>query len=231
MVRVGSLGSIVARNNRRIAERHPLGANPIDLADVPWHESMVAAWPDIRAEWDAFVVADGRLPHIGAVLRESQGNDGPWRAGILTSGRRTTELARTSFPRTLVALRSIPGLRAALWSLFEPGTELPEHCGPNHGVLRYHLCVVSHGSTALEVAGRTTPYVEGAGLLFDDTAPHRAWNRGDRARVTLFCEVDRPLPLPDRLANRGTQQLMALDPRRRRAIATADEWHAALNPY
>ena len=38
-----------------------------------------------------------------------------------------------------------------LWSVLDPGSELPEHVGPNAGVLRYHLGVRCGQDAALAV--------------------------------------------------------------------------------
>jgi beta-hydroxylase len=194
------------------------------------HDRLADRFDVIRAEWDAFATAGGRLPRIEQILGEHQGNDGAWRAGLLVAHGRPVPALAVQFPATVAALRWFPGLRSALWSVLEPGTELPEHAGRNAGVLRYHFGVVCEDDTALRVAGTVIPYCEGRGVLFDDTAPHAAWNRGSTARVTLFCEVLRPLPAPTSWLNRATQHLLALDHRYRLAPSRAGEWHAALNP-
>lgn len=220
------LARVVGGNNARI-ERVALdrGApNPRPTAGLGWNAELERAWPAIRAEWDGFADGGGRLPRIEEVIDEHQGNAGPWRAGLLVArGRPATELAR-SFPVTVAALARVPGLWSALWSVMEPGTELPEHRGPNAGVLRYHLGVRCPEGAALEVCGRVVPYEDGVGILFDDTAPHAAWNRAAAERVTLFVEVLRPLPPWDGWRNRRVQALVALDPRYRRAAGRADRW-------
>lgn len=223
------LGPVVEANNaraRRVAlDRHE--PNPRSLRSGHWNDRLTAAFPAMRAEWDAFAATD-RLPHIADLISEDQGNEGAWRAGLLVSRGRPIGLAER-FPVTMAALAEVTGLWSALWSVLEPGTELPEHDGPNAGVLRYHLGVDCGADSALEVAGVVTPYRDGEGILFDDTALHAAWNRGDRPRVTLFCEVLRPLPRVAAVANRGVQELIALDPRYRQAPARAREWDRALN--
>jgi beta-hydroxylase len=222
------LGALVVANNDRMRERSlDHGApNPRDLAGCEWNRRLEAAWPDIRAEWDAFA-ASGELPLIEELIDEHQGNEGEWRAGLLVSkGRPATRLAER-FPLTLLALEQVPGLWSGLFSVMAPGTELHEHQGPNAGVLRYHLPIASNPAAALEVEGTVVPYVEGHGILFDDTRPHAAWNRGDAVRVTLFLEVLRPAPAGVALANAVVQRVIALDPRYRRAPRRADDWAAA----
>lgn len=225
------LGGAIAANNpvvRRFDAEH---RNPRPLDEVAWHGEVTRRYDHIRSEWDAFAAAGGRLPRIEQLLGEDQGNDGGWRAGLVVSAGRPVRPLATRFPATVAALGCIPGLRFALWSFFEPGVELPEHQGPNAGVLRYHLVVVEDGGSALQVAGTTVPYRAGTGILFDDTAPHAAWNRGTTPRITLMCEVLRPLPRPASTVNALVQAGRAIDGRFRRAPARAAEWDHALNPH
>lgn len=221
----------VAANNDRL-RRSEVGqglANPRALRGFAWNDRLEAGHAEVRAEWDRFTADGGRLPRIEEVIGEDQGNEGAWRAGILVSrGRPATDLAER-FPTTLGLLADVPGLWSALWSVLEPGTELLEHVGPNAGVLRYHLGVRCGPASGLRVGDVTVPYRDGCGILFDDTVPHEAWNRGDEPRVTLFLEVLRPAPGLRGTANRAVQHLLALDPRYRRAPARADAWHHALN--
>ena len=92
-------------------------------------------------------------------------------------------------------------------------------------MLRYHLGVRCGDEAALRIGDLVVPYRDGEAVLFDDTVPHSAWNRGPLRRVTLFGEVERPLPATARWANRAVQSLIALDPRYRDAPARAIEWH------
>lgn len=225
-----ALGPLLAANNARIGRRalDRDQTNPRPLAGVEWNRRLEAGQPAIRAEWEAFCGRGGQLPRIEDVVAEDQGNDGTWRMGLLVHQGRPVALA-PRFPQTIALLQQVPGLWSALFSVLEPGAELPEHVGPNAGVLRYHLGIACPPDTALRVAGTTTPYRDGHGILFDDTAPHAAWNRSDRPRTTLFCEVLRPLPTAERIANRAVQAILAQDHRYKDAPARAEGWDAALN--
>lgn len=222
------MGAVLAKNNdlvrRHAADR--FDPNPRRIDECGWHRSLAKAYPAIRDEWDAFEAAQRALPLIEDLIDEHQGNIGEWRAGLLVSrGRPATALA-TSFPATLAALAEVPGLWSALWSVLEPGAEIPDHVGPNAGVLRYHLGIDCGDDAALLIGSDLHPYRDGQGILFDDTQPHAAWNHGPRRRVTLFLEVIRPVNGPARLANAGFQRLLAADPRYRRAPGRADAWQA-----
>jgi beta-hydroxylase len=223
------LGGIVMANNARIRSIDADRENPRPLQDLEWHRSMAGAWPSIRSEWDRFERSGGRLPLIEELIDEHQGNEGPWRAGLLVSRGRPCDPLADRFPATLNALRSIPGLRSALWSQLDAGTELPEHTGPNAGMLRYHLGVRCGVDAGLCVDGTVVPYRDGEGVLFDDTVPHSAWNRGTEPRVTLFCEVERPLPPWPTAANRAVQVAISMDPRYRRAPRRARELQRELD--
>jgi beta-hydroxylase len=224
------IGAGVRINNARVRAADPITDNPRDPSRYAWHHALVAAFDDIRSEWDSFAAAGGRLPHIEDVLGEHQGNVGPWRVGLLVNRGVPCAEAQPLFPKTLAALADVEGLQAALWSVIEAGTELTEHCGPNAGVLRYHLGVDCPAGSALRVGDLVVPYEDRVGILFDDTARHAAWNRSDRTRVTLFAEIVRPLDGVAALGNRLTQRLLEADARRRDIGRRAAEWHAALNP-
>lgn len=220
------LGTVVARNNVRV-RRHATDrflANPRSLEGVAWNERLEAAHPAIRVEWDAYVERGGGLPLIEDLIDEHQGNTGEWRAGLLISkGKPATALA-DRFPATMTALGGVPGLWSALWSVLAPGAHLPEHVGPNAGVLRYHLGVDCGTAARLRIGDATVSYLDGRGILFDDTEPHEAWNDGSLPRVTLFCELLRPIDGLARYGNSLVQRLIALDPRYRRAPERADGW-------
>ncbi len=220
------LGAALSNNNDRV-RRHAVdrfAPNPRDLTTCVWNDLLESAYPVIRAERDAFVADGALLPPIEDLILEDQGNDGVWRAGLLvSSGRPATELAR-QFPQTIDALRAVPGLWSGLFSVLEPGASLPEHAGPNAGVLRYHLGIDCGADAARQVGDITVPYCDGVGILFDDTEAHAAWNRGSTARVTLFLEIIRPVNGPSRWANALVQRLLGFDPRYRRAAGRADRW-------
>jgi hypothetical protein len=231
------LGAVVTANNERV-RRHATDAtqpNPRPLAGCAWNAELEAAWPDLRAEWDAFAASGGRLPRIEDLIHESQGNEGTWRAGLLVSRGRPVDALADRFPTTQAALARVPGLWSALWSELEPGASLHEHVGPNAGVLRYHLGIDCGDYAALRVGDVEVPYRDGHGILFDDTAPHAAWNHGPRSRITLVPRGAAPRarrrrpgqplraadarprsPLPQRPATRG-----------RMAPRVDGRWHTA----
>ncbi|MFZ4667764.1 MAG: aspartyl/asparaginyl beta-hydroxylase domain-containing protein [Microthrixaceae bacterium] len=220
---------LLGLNNALVARGSGDEANPRPVDDLLWNQRLVERAPELRAEWFRFRTAGGRLPRIEDVLGEHQGNTEVWGAGLLWSRGRPAGPLLDRFPLTVDALRQVPGLRSALWSVLAPGTELPEHTGPDAGVLRYHLGIDCPPHCALRVGDVEVPYRDGVGILFDDTAPHAAWNRSSVERVTLFCEIERPVGWPASAVNRLTHALLALDPRYGVAPDRATAWDRSLN--
>jgi len=225
------VGDLVSWNNSLVrAHASDRDApNPRPLEGVTWNAALEAAYPVLRAEWDAFADAGGRLPRMEELIDEHQGNEGAWHAGLLISRGRVVPGLADRFPQTVAALDQIPHLWSALFSVLDPGAQLHEHVGPNAGMLRYHLGIDCGADAALVVRGETVPYRDGVGILFDDTEPHAAWNHGPAPRVTLFCEAIRPVDGAARFANAAVQRILALDPRFRRAPVRAAEWERTLN--
>lgn len=221
---------IVRSNNRRIERVDRGSPNPRPVDGLEWHRRLSAAHSAIRGEWDRFADGGGSLPVIEAIIGEHQGNEGWWGAGLLVANGRVLPAMRDRFPVTTAALSGIPGLRSALWSELGAGARIPTHAGPNAGVLRYHLGIRCGDDTALRVGEVVVPYRDGEGVLFDDTTPHEAWNRDSTPRVTLFCELYRPLPGLTGLANLLVQRVISLDARYREAPERAAEWDRVLNP-
>lgn len=220
---------LLGLNNALVGRQSGDQRNPLPVDDLEWNRRLVGSAPELRDEWFRFRTSGGRLPRIEDVLGEHQGNTEVWGAGLLWSRGRPAGPLLDRFPRTVEALRQVPGLRSALWSVLAPGTELPEHTGPDSGVLRYHLGIDCPPHCALRVGDVEVAYRDDVGILFDDTAPHAAWNRSSMERVTLFCEIERPVGQPARFVNRATHALLALDPRYRAAPDRAAAWDRSLN--
>ena len=67
-------------------------------------------------------------------------------------------------------------------------------------------------SCGIEVNGETYHWKEGQTVVFDDTFEHEAWNNSDEARVVLFIDVERPLPIWLVPMNKFMLRLIATSP-------------------
>lgn len=98
-------------------------------------------------------------------------------------------------PQTVALLRSIPGIKAAMFAELPPGGKLVRHRDPYAGSLRYHLGLVTPGSDDcyISVDGETYSWRDGVPVMFDETFIHYAENKTGSNRLILFCDVERPL--------------------------------------
>ena len=227
-----SVLTLLERNNARIRRIDLDRSNPRPTHGLPWYRSLASSYPEMRQEWDAFTDAGGDLPLIEDVLGFPDQNQGSyWKlAPIVSQGRPVRPVTR-AFPATTAALRAVPGLRSACWSVLGPGGWIPEHVGENAGCLRL-LFSVDGGGAHFSVARTTIPCIDGEGLLFDDTVVHAADNPASQPRVVILCDILRPLPGLAALQNRLTQQaLHHLTPAYRRSASRASERFRGRNPH
>jgi beta-hydroxylase len=104
--------------------------------------------------------------------------------------------AKTTCPRTVSLLESIPTIKGAMFASLPPGGRLVRHRDPYAGSLRYHLGLVtpkSPGECHIFVDGQSYTWHDGEDLLFDETYIHHAENTTNDTRIILFCDVERPL--------------------------------------
>ena len=117
-------------------------------------------------------------------------------------------------PETAAALREIPGLTTAFYSILGPHKHLPAHGGPYKGVLRYHLALKVPGppdACRIRVGDDVRSWVEGKSLVFDDVNEHEAWNDTDGTRVVLFVDFVRPLAGTAKWVNAAIKYMKSRD--------------------
>ncbi len=116
-------------------------------------------------------------------------------------------------PNTNRLLKSIPGMKTAMFSILAPDTHIREHFGLYKGVLRYHLGLIVPQPASLcriRVGPDTRSWAEGRSLIFDDRYPHEVWNDARSHRTVLFVDFVRPLPWPLSLINRGVIWILSM---------------------
>ena len=133
-----------------------------------------------------------------------------WRVFFLEALGRKIESNRKKLPKTSRLLDQIPNLFQAQLSRLEPEKSVPVHASPYNGYLRYHL--------ALEVPRADPPYmiigdqkldwIEGKGVLIDDTYDHEVINKCSEPRTVLIVDIDRPTNLAGRLVARAVNFIL-----------------------
>nr|WP_206370500.1 aspartyl/asparaginyl beta-hydroxylase domain-containing protein [Solimonas marina] len=101
-------------------------------------------------------------------------------------------------PRTIELLRQTPSVKAAMFTVLQPHSNLGEHRDPFAGSLRYHLGLVTPNSDdcAIWVDGNKYAWRDGQDVVFDETYVHSAKNDTDQYRIILFCDIERPMKGP-----------------------------------
>lgn len=192
---------------RRIENRiHAREPRPIfDAAEFPWAQELESRHPYIRKEAELIMEEWERITNYNSILptQRSLYQDEHWKAFFLVIGGKKVPHHKMLCPETSAALKHIPGLVNAFFSIFRPGTVIPAHRGPYAGILRYHLgVVIPEGDLGIRVDGKEHRWQEGKSFLFDDSFTHEAWNKSDKTRVVLFADFVRPLPHPLRFWNK-----------------------------
>lgn len=207
--------SVLARSFMRVvawAERlnlrcARLGNPPFyDPATFPWVAGLEREWRTIRAELERVLARQADLPPFQAIATEvaSITQDSHWKTFLLTAYGLTSEWNIRLCPETWRIVQAVPGLKTAMFSIFEPGKHLPPHRGPYNGVLRLHLGLIvpePQEKIGIRVGGHVCRWQEGKALIFDDAYEHEAWNHAEQTRVVLFLDFVKPLRFPANLVN------------------------------
>lgn len=171
------------------------------------------AWPEIRAEALALLKDLEKVPTIQQVEDESgclsSYTPHNWRQLWLWSLGERAEANCARCPATVRALKQVPGVAQAYFSLLDPEKAVAAHSGHYAGFLRYHLGVIvaAKNPPQLRVHDQLHTWAEGEGLLFDDTREHEVFNSCAEPRVVLVLDVQRPMPLRQRLAHRAVSTM------------------------
>lgn len=203
------------------APRTPSGDPVLFEDDFGFRREMEAAFEAILAEWRA-LPAEMLVEH-----RDDGYAQGSWaQYGLYGAGLRVPRLC-ARFPRLDAALRRVPNLYTAAFSIVGPRSRLTAHCGEDRSLLRAHLPLVIPPGSGFVVGGATIAWEPGKTLVFDDTLPHAAWNDHPTVAKVLVLIDFRP---PHRLAQgfRGGASQAARD--RARYLAMYPEWSAEAVP-
>lgn len=187
----------------------------IPTEGLPWVSEIEAAAPEIVRELKA-VQQSTRIPAFQMISREQAEltRDNRWKTYFLYGMGNRNEENCERCPATDAAVRRIPGMKTAMFSILSPRKKIPAHRGPYNGILRYHLGLVvpEPNRCAIRVGHETRRWAEGKSLLFDDTYEHEVMNDSEQERVVLFVDVVRPLPWPFSALNEATLEAIRRSP-------------------
>ncbi|HWW11280.1 MAG TPA: aspartyl/asparaginyl beta-hydroxylase domain-containing protein [Brevundimonas sp.] len=225
-------GGAIRHIEALIARTSPVGdSHFFDPALFPWTSALEAAHPDIVRELATLTANLDEVPGFEVIStdQEKLTNDGRWKTYFFRGYGVDFPDNCQACPRTWSALRKIPRMTTAFFSILEPMKRIPPHRGPYKGVLRYHLGLVvprAAENAWLDVGGERRHWRAGGSLVFDDSFVHSAGNDTDQIRVVLFVDFVRPLPFPVSLLNELVIGLISRSPYVREAKQNYDDWRA-----
>lgn len=215
----------------RLNLRYAAHGNPpvFPTETFPWARRLEAEWRLIRGELDGILDRRGALPAFHEIASEvrSISADADWKTFLLYGYGTRSEAAVRRCPETWRLIQGIPGLKSAMFSIFEPGKHLPAHRGPYNGVLRFHLGLMvpdAPETVGIRILDRVYRWREGEALIFDDAYEHEAWNHSDQVRVVLFVDFEKPLRFPASLTNKAILGLAPFTPYVREGAKAQRAW-------
>jgi ornithine lipid ester-linked acyl 2-hydroxylase len=195
----------------------------------PWVTEIEEQWLAIRGELDRVLLRKTELPSVQDISADaaSINQDAGWKMFLLVAYGVKSRPNIDACPDTWRIVQRIPGLKTAMFSIFEPGKRLPAHRGPYNGVLRLHLGLIipePREKSALRVGDQIYHWQEGRAVIFDDAYEHEAWNGTDSARVILFVDFVKPLRFPANLLNALLLNLAIFTPFIRESYENLRKW-------
>jgi aspartyl/asparaginyl beta-hydroxylase (cupin superfamily) len=195
----------------------------------PWVAGIEENWMRIRGELDRVLVRRDEFPNIQEITVDARSitDDAGWKIFLLVAYGIKSERNIALCPETWRIVQNVPGLKTAMFSIFQPGKRLPPHRGPYNGVLRLHLglLVPQHDADlGIRIGSEKRSWSEGRVLVFDDAYEHEAWNETDKPRVVLFVDFERPLRFPANMINRILLRLALLTPYLREGSNNLRRW-------
>lgn len=209
-----SLSGLITRTHQRLNQwfRKTAGGDKRPVVfdidkTMPELREIEKAFPEIRREFLAASKQVAVMPtfHELDPLQRGISATTPhdWRMFYLYAMGDTAEENAALCPATIAALRKIPHLFQASFSILDPGKSIPEHSGPYFGYLRYHLGieVPAEDPPSIRIRDHVHTWQEGESILFDDSWDHEVINNSTERRVVLIVDVLRPMPRRQHLAN------------------------------
>ena len=222
--------SIVAAAERLNLRCSKVGNPPVyDNATFPWAAEIEREWHLIRAELEPILARRADLPNFHDISTDvaTISTDNRWKTFFLAGYGLSSEQNIKQCPETWRIVQKIPGLKTAMFSIFEPGKHLPAHRGPYNGVLRLHLGLIVPGpqeKIGIRVEKTINHWEEGKALIFDDAYEHEAWNHTEHTRVVLFVDFVKPMRFPGNLVNWLLLNMAVFTPFIREGLDNHKEW-------
>jgi ornithine lipid ester-linked acyl 2-hydroxylase len=161
----------------------------------PDSDKLENNWQVIAHELKELMNRNTALPRFHEVDKANHKisfDEGPaWKAVVLKAYDGWFTKNCSDFPETYELLKDMPEVSTAMFSILEPGVNIPAHTGKFSGIYRYHLAlaVPQHGECYINVNGVPYYWKQGEGILFNDTYLHYVKNDSSEYRIVLFLDI------------------------------------------
>jgi beta-hydroxylase len=194
--------------NRFLARQSRIGTQVFfNENQVPGLDILSSNWTVIRAEAQALMADRESVPPLGKVSPDHRriASTSQWKSFFFTGYGYHAMANRARCPRTAALVDQVPGVVVAFFSIFEPGTRVPEHFGVTKAILNVHLGLIVPKDAEhcrIRVDGEERSWAPGEYLIFDETYQHEVFNDTAEPRVVLFLQVMRPMRWRGRMLGR-----------------------------
>ena len=138
---------------------------------------------------------NGENNYIGSDIQVgSDGKQKGWRFFMLTAGSDVSEAAKRLCPKTLELIQKHPQILSSGISILPGKVSIPQHVGYYKGILRYMLPIIvpkNRENVYICLNDQKLVWEEGVSVVFDDTYPHKVYNKTDETRVVLYMDIER----------------------------------------
>ena len=199
---------VVGLFNNLVKLTHIHHTSVFNADDFDEHHIIKKDWKKIQQEALELYSKKDELMNMSDIAKgfftKIDKEKGTWKVFIIKWYDKTVTTALNLAPETCKIIDQCPNIRAAMFSMLEPGKYIPEHKGPFKGCLRYHLGLKipkDRENCYIEVDDVKYHWREGGGLVFDDTYKHSVFNNTDEPRIILFIDIVRPMNYPMKKIN------------------------------
>ncbi|MBI3447672.1 MAG: aspartyl/asparaginyl beta-hydroxylase domain-containing protein [Acidobacteria bacterium] len=167
---------------------------------VPWMPRLEAGFAAVRKELDGLIASRAEfVPYVhgdGRSYRAEKFRIAP-QSGQWTVYDLHEPSAEERCPGTVGLLRDIFRYDlgepvTAQFSALRPGARIAPHCGAANFFLTAHLGVIVPPGCLIRVGAESRSWVEGRGLVFNDSFEHEVRHDGDSQRVVLIARYWHP---------------------------------------
>jgi beta-hydroxylase len=178
---------------------------------------LEAIWTDIRREGVSVYSTLNKQNYLDNYhLTLEPGMTQDWTTIPLRLFGRDVPAHLDKCPITAALLQNHSEIKSCLFSIMEPGKIITPHTGPYDGLLRYQLALeIPHldddEECYLHVGGERYEWIEGQGVLFDESQIHGAVNTTPHRRMVLLIDIERPYEYTAlKLLNKGIISIMGI---------------------